>query len=340
MRAVTGNQHCVNISIVIPAKNEAATIGPLLDGLLSQSLPPTEILITDGGSTDETAAIIERYAATYSQIELFREKEALPGRGRNIAAANSACEWLAFIDAGVVPAHDWLQQLVQPVENESDLEVVFGTWEPITDSFFKECAAIAYAYVPNVDDLEGVKQARAIFCSLMRRDVWQKVGGFREDLRSAEDHLFINKVEQLGFKIGYTSKALVRWSMQPSPSATFRRFVTYSSNNLRAGLAEAWQSALLVRYAVLTLLAIDFIQLTRWWPVLVPALFGGFLTLRSMATLWRNRKRFPCGPLRNVFRFVALVPLLGMLDVATMIGTIDWLAKDRLALREKRISPE
>jgi hypothetical protein len=95
-------------------------------------------------------------------------------------------------------------------------------------------------------------------------------------------------------------------------------------------LAGAWQSALLLRYAVLTLLAIHFIQLNWWWPILVPALFVGFLAMRSLLTLWRNRKRFPAGVLKNALRFLALIPLLAMLDVATIIGTVDWFAQEKL----------
>jgi glycosyltransferase involved in cell wall biosynthesis len=97
----------MKISVVIPVRNEAGSIRALLDALLHQSLLPDEILITDGGSSDATPAIVLEYAQRNASVRLFRETMALPGRGRNVAAANASNEWLAFIDAGVVPATDW-----------------------------------------------------------------------------------------------------------------------------------------------------------------------------------------------------------------------------------------
>src|SRR3989442_1429241 len=100
----------MKISVAIPVRNEAESIRPLLDGLLTQSRQPDEILVTDGGSSDGTLRILEEYAQMNPNLRVFRESNALPGRGRNIAAANASHEWLAFIDAGINPAPDWLSQ--------------------------------------------------------------------------------------------------------------------------------------------------------------------------------------------------------------------------------------
>src|SRR2546422_3342767 len=49
----------------------------------------------------------------------------------------------------------------------------------------------------------------------------------------------------------YTTLFRSRWSMQPTMWRTFKRFVVYSRNNLRAGLGREWQAAILTRYALL-----------------------------------------------------------------------------------------
>ncbi|MCU1266343.1 MAG: glycosyl transferase family 2 [Acidobacteria bacterium] len=322
----------MKISVVIPVRNEEESIRALLDGLLDQSLPAAEILITDGGSSDATAAIVNDYAQRNPSVRLFREALALPGRGRNVAAANASYQWLAFIDAGVVPEPDWLAQLAAGAGANPDTDVVFGAWEPVTDTFFKECAAIAYAFVPNRESLAEVRQARAIFSSLLRRSVWERVGGFPEHLRSAEDHLFISKIEDEGFKISYAPAAVVRWTMQPTFGLTFKRFVTYSRNNLAAGLWREWQAAILIRYAVLLLGAIILAAFTGWWPIVLVTLLVLLLTARSLAALWRNRKRFPAGIGRNLRRLLLLIPILIVLDAATVVGTVDWIVRDKLRL--------
>ena len=320
----------MKISVVIPVRNEAESAHTLLDALLDQSLPPDEILITDGGSSDATPAIIQEYAQRNSSVRLFREVMAFPGRGRNVAAANASQEWLAFIDAGVVPTRDWLAQLSECANRDSNTDVVFGAWEPVTDTFFKECAAIAYAYVPNRENYEEVKRGRAIFSSLMRRSVWESVGGFPEHLRSAEDHVFISKIEEQGFSISYAPAALVRWTMEPTFGRTFKRFVTYSRNNLSAGLWKEWQAAILIRYALVLLSAVVVAAFTGWWPIVIPSLVLLLLTARSVLALWRNRERFPAGIGRSVRRLLLLIPLLLVLDAATILGTVDWIIRDKL----------
>ena len=47
----------MRISAIVSVRDEAQSISALLDGLLAQSRSPDEIVIADGGSTDETAAI-------------------------------------------------------------------------------------------------------------------------------------------------------------------------------------------------------------------------------------------------------------------------------------------
>src|SRR5437879_2407684 len=131
----------MRISVVIPVRNEAESIGLLLDGLLKQSRPPDEILITDGGSSDATPHIVEQYARRHVTVRLFRDSNALPGRGRNIGAASASHEWLAFIDAGVSPATDWLAELAACAIANPEADVIYGAWEPVVDTFFKECAA-------------------------------------------------------------------------------------------------------------------------------------------------------------------------------------------------------
>jgi len=103
----------MKISVIIPVRNEEDSIRALLDSLLNQTLKPAEILITDGGSTDATARVISEYVKRGAPIRLLNEGVALPGRGRNLAAAQAVNQWLAFIDAGISPEPTWLESLAK-----------------------------------------------------------------------------------------------------------------------------------------------------------------------------------------------------------------------------------
>jgi len=234
-------------TVVVPVRNEESSIRLLLQGLLEQTLAPAEIISVEGGSTDATPLIIAEQARQNSHLHLIRETDALPGKGRNVGAASAASDWLAFIDAGASPANDWLAQLAEAIRINPQIDVVYGSWEPVTDTFFKECAAITYAYVPTERVDETFIKSRAVFSSLLRRSVWLAVKGFSEELRSAEDLLFMKHIDEAGFNVSYAPKALVRWSMQPTLWRTFRRFATYSRQNILVGLWKEWQASLLAR---------------------------------------------------------------------------------------------
>ena len=76
----------IEVSVVVPVRNEEDSIRALLDGLLSQTLTPKEIIITDGGSTDATIRIIQEFIERGAPIKLFREQDSMPGRARNVGA--------------------------------------------------------------------------------------------------------------------------------------------------------------------------------------------------------------------------------------------------------------
>lgn len=320
----------INISLIVPVRNEEQTIRALLDGVLAQTRPVDEIVITDGGSTDSTPQIIEEYIEHGAPVRLVRARgPSLPGRGRNLAAAAASNEWLAFTDAGIRPNRDWLESLARQIENDATVDVVYGTYEPITDNLFKECAAIAYV-PPPVETHGGWVRPRSIVSALMRREVWRAVGGFPEHLRSAEDLLFMSRVEEAGYHVVRAPAAIVNWALQPNIRRTFKKFVTYSRHNMRAGLWKDWQAVIFKRYALILLTALPALFFDWRWLFVTFALWLSFLTLRALAALQRNRRSYPASGLRNTQRLAMLVPLIATLDAATIVGTIKWLVRDKL----------
>jgi len=274
----------VKISVIIPVRNEEQSIGQLLISLTNQTLKPSEIVITDGGSTDATPQIISEHVERGAPIQLIRERAALPGRGRNLAAAQAANEWIAFIDAGIRPEPTWLELLAKRAQFPGDIDVVYGSYEPVADTFFKRCAVMAYVAPPV--EIEGkLVRSRSVVSLLMKRSVWQTVGGFPENLRSAEDLVFMNKIEQANFRIANAPDALVHWQVQATPWLTFKRFVTYARNNMRAGLWRQWQAAIFKRYGLLLLLTLPIFRFGAEWLLVTVVLWLSMLSARAAVAI-------------------------------------------------------
>lgn len=316
----------MKISVIIPVRNEELSIRALLESLRNQTLKPAEIVITDGGSTDATPDIISEFVDRGEPIKLIREDAALPGRGRNLAAAAAANEWIAFIDAGITPEPDWLESMAQRAEARIDgvaVDVVYGTYEPVTDSLFKLCAVMAYVAPPY--EIEGkLIRPSSVASAMMKRSVWETVGGFPEHLRSAEDLLFMREIERANFKIARAPGALVHWQVESTPGRTFKRFINYARNNMRAGLWREWQVPLLKRYGWLLLSFLPAAFLGSKWLVVPLILWLLLLAARALVALKRNRVRYPGTVIENITRLAVLTPLIALLDAATIIGTLQW----------------
>lgn len=317
----------MKVSIVVPVRNEEASIRELLDSLLAQTRPPDEIVITDGGSVDATTQIIDEYIRKGAPVRLIRAGAAFPGRGRNLGAAQASHEWLGFTDAGIRLANNWLETLVSRAEEDESIDVVYGSWQPVTNTFFKQCAAIAY--VPPPSPHNGVvTRPRFIASTLLRRAAWQKVKGFPEDLRSAEDLIFMDRVENAGYRFVFEPRAQVHWDLRPTLWSTFKRFVVYSRNNIRAGLFRQWQATILVRYGVVGILAIAALIIEPRWIWFPIALWLLMLAARAIVSIRRNRICYPASFLQNLVRGAMVMSLLAVLDAAAIIGSIQWLLLD------------
>ena len=169
---------------------------------------------------------------------------------------------------------------------------------------------------------------RFIASSLFRREAWQAVNGFPEDLRSAEDLVFMDKVENAGYRFVFEPRAQVHWDLRPTLGTTFKRFLVYSRNNIRAGLFRQWQSTILMRYSVLAVLLIAALLVEPAWAWFPIAAWLLMLAARAAVAIRRNRVCFPASFLQNVSRGAMVMVLLAVLDAAAIIGSIQWLLLD------------
>lgn len=317
----------MKVSVIVPVRDEAESIRELLDGLLDQTRLPDEIIITDGGSVDATPQIIEEYINRGAPVRLIRAGVALPGRGRNLGAAQAQYEWLGFTDAGIRPAKNWLEALVKRAEKDQTIDIVYGSWAPITNTFFKECAAIAY--VPPPTSRDGILvRPRFIASTLLRREAWASVKGFPEHLRSGEDLVFMDRVEGAGYRFVHEPLAEVKWDLRPTIMSTFKRFLVYSRNNIRAGLFKQWQATILTRYMVLLLLLIATLLINPNWFWISIVCWFGLLAARAVVSIRRNRLCYPATFTYNLKRAFLIMSLLAVLDAAAIFGSIQWLLLD------------
>ena len=302
------------VSLVVPVRDEAETIHELLSSIAAQTRPPDEVLIVDGGSRDDTAERVRAAGGKDSPVRVVEAGDATPGRGRNVGIAAARHEWVALTDAGNRLEPDWLERLTEVVRRDPATDVVYGNYEPVTETFFERCAALTYP-PPKQPRPGGPMRGPFIASSLLRREVWREAGGF-PDLRAAEDLMFMESVERKGFKIGWAPRATVWWRLRPTWASTFRKFVLYSRHNVWAGRQRYWHYGVARQYAVALVFVALAVVHSPWW-LLVPPL--GLLARAGKSILARREGRGLFWAL-NPAQFAGVAALILTIDVATFVG--------------------
>jgi glycosyltransferase involved in cell wall biosynthesis len=317
----------ITVTLIIPVRNERASIDRLIHSIESQTRLPDEVIFVDGDSEDGTAdCIAARAKSSPVDIRLIRSRQPLfPGAGRNLGVVHAKHPWIAFTDAGIELRVSWLSALIEAVGGDPDIDVVYGDYEPRCETRFSFAAAIAYVTPPAME----TPRCRPPFVAsmLIRRSAFERTHGFLEQLRSAEDLLFIRRIYQLGLRTTRAPRARVLWELPAGIRPVFRRFRTYATSNLRAGLGAEWHEPVLDRYLVcagigLTISLVDTFIAGMWAAV---ALGHGLLGARALRAIWRNRKIYPSSSLEWGIRWIFIVAILGVIDLAMMAGSFLWL---------------
>jgi glycosyltransferase involved in cell wall biosynthesis len=192
----------VQVSVVVPAYNVGKTIEACLDSLLSQTLPHQdyEVLVVDNGSTDDTAERIKKYPVKYLHVP-----DCTVYAARNTAVSGAAGEVIAFIDSDCVADTQWLEAGLMSLKQ---YDVVAGCVEPLPST-----RKWLYAYDKYIlrnplimmDDCVNIAALNAF----VRKETFDTVGGFRDDINTASDSIFSMETRQMGFKVGYAPSAVV-----------------------------------------------------------------------------------------------------------------------------------
>ena len=89
----------MQVSVIMTVLNEGEAIKRLLNSLVAQERRPDEVIIVDGGSTDDTVSILSRYQGQLP-LQVIVSPGANISRGRNIAIRAAAGPIIASVDAG------------------------------------------------------------------------------------------------------------------------------------------------------------------------------------------------------------------------------------------------
>jgi glycosyltransferase involved in cell wall biosynthesis len=211
----SSNAQRLPLSVVIPARNAAATLADQLEVVVPQAEAfEGEVVVVDNCSTDATPRIVEEWAARSPAVQLVRcgRPGVNPARNAGVRAARS--DVVLLCDADDVAADGWVAAMAGALASDP---LVGGAVETgrLNSAFLQEVRAGGSPWSSSRLP-ESHSRPYAIGCNLgFRREVFDRVGGFDESFphAGADEIDFCWRAQDAGYPVTFVPAALVhvRW---------------------------------------------------------------------------------------------------------------------------------
>lgn len=202
------------ISLIIATYNRGAQIGPTLDSVFAQTMPPSEVVVVDDGSTDETVVWIRTH---YPAARVVTGRNGGTSASRNRGAAEAQGDILVFLDHDDLLLPTAVATLVGLLRRFPEARAAFADHELrnlVDDEFYPNhhSAQAAFHRMRRIPTLrsEGEERTygRPMFEALLwgnllqqpwaiSKDVFRALGGFDATIRYCEDwELYLRVVDR------------------------------------------------------------------------------------------------------------------------------------------------
>jgi len=311
----------VRVSVIATVRNERDSIDRLLESLCAQTRQPDEVIIVDGGSSDDTLAQLRAWEDSHRlPLRVLIEPGCNISRGRNIAIAAARGPVVASTDAGVCLASSWLAELLRPFDSAMTAQlppvVACGFFVPETTSVFETTmGATVLPVVGDVDPERFLPSSRSV---AFLKSAWKAVGGYPEWLDYCEDLILDFRLRAKGYRFIFVPAAVAHFRPRSSVRAFFKQYYRYARGD---GKANLWAK----RHAVRYLTYLGALPALAWLGLIKNPLWAVPLLLGTAIMFWTPYKRLlpAIGSFGILDRLKAilLVPIIRVTgDLAKMLG--------------------
>ncbi len=207
------------ISVIISLYNKAVSIAAALDSVLVQTYQGFEVVVVDDGSTDDGAAIVERYKDP--RIRLIRQANAGVSAARNRGIEEAKGEYVAFLDADDEWMPEYLAEIVALQQEFPDSRAQATSY---IFSMYGTNSSIVLRKIPFegghgllTNYFEVAAYSHPPVCSIcvcIERTLLQDIGGFPLGITSGEDLLTWARIA-VRTQWAYSLRPLAKYNLGP-----------------------------------------------------------------------------------------------------------------------------
>lgn len=230
------------VTVVIPARDEQATIRGVLDDVLGQTYANLQVLVVDGLSADDTPRLVAEAAARDPRVELVTNPDRVIPLGLNLAAARARGRWLVRVDAhSRIPA-DYVERLVGHLRS--------GRWGGVggrKDARGHTSQGRAIAAVMGSRFAQGnsvyhygteTQTVDHIPFGAYPVELVRELGGWSETQLVNEDYEFDYRVRTAGHELLFDPEVAIDWDCRQSVLALFRQYRRYGAGKVQTLVAH------------------------------------------------------------------------------------------------------
>lgn len=206
----------VRFSVVIPAYNAGLFIDKTLDSVRKQTFTDYEVLVTDDGSTDNTAQVLKEYQQQYQgfPLKLATQENKGIGGARNNGLLRAKGEYIAFLDADDGWCPEKLERMADYLYCHDQVDVAYHDEIEIRRDGSQHLLSYSEVPTPVYEHLLFKGNRLSTSATVVRRELAQRVGGFSEskEFNSAEDYEFWLRLAWAGARFGHVAAVLGQYN--------------------------------------------------------------------------------------------------------------------------------
>ena len=172
------SDNIASVSIVIPCYNTAQYIIETLESVSKQTYKNIEIIAVDDGSTDDTFDIIEKYKKCDNRLKVYRVSNGGASAARMIGANEAKGQYLLFLDSDDLIDPTYIAKCLDIAENGYDIVYTKARF------FGRKKGEL---YLPEYQLLDFLCSNCIYVSALIRKNLFDKVGGFDASIMQMED---------------------------------------------------------------------------------------------------------------------------------------------------------
>ena len=121
------------ISVLVPVYNVEKYLYRCLDSILAQTYTDYEVILLNDGSTDQSGALCDAYAAEHNRFKVIHQKNAGVGQARNVLLAAATGEYITFVDSDDTIEPTYLETLMGDLL-ETGADISICTWSEVSET--------------------------------------------------------------------------------------------------------------------------------------------------------------------------------------------------------------